>query len=83
VSDEARELALLRNQVDYLKRVVAYEARVIEAQTMDLKSLSKSRRRVLEASIVAMRRVAIDEPTDRYSDVGAYRELENLKEGYR
>lgn len=84
MSDEdKRELALLRNEVEYLYRVIAYEARVIEAQTMDLKSLAKSRRGVLQDSITAMRRVVLGQDTMRYSDVGSYSELKNLREGRR
>jgi hypothetical protein len=79
VNDE-NELALLRNQVEYFRRVFAYEARVIEAQCFDLKSLAKCRRDVLEDSVEALRHLALDEPTMRYNEVGAYNALDKLRQ---
>jgi hypothetical protein len=78
VNDE-NELALLRNQVEYFRRVFAYEARVIEAQCFDVKALSKGRRRILEESVEALRHLALDEPTMRYSRISTYHELEILR----
>lgn len=69
----------LRNRVEYLERVIAYEARVIEAQTLDLTKLAKCRRTVLEGSVEAMRQVVTEGHHDRYADNGAYKELDNLR----
>lgn len=68
----------LEAEVDYLKSVIAYEARVIEAQTLDLKSLAKCRRKVLEGSVESMREVVQTGQSLRYG-YPARRELELLR----
>lgn len=68
----------LEAEVDYLKSVIAYEARVIEAQTLDLKSLAKCRRKVLEGSVESMREVVRTGQSLRYG-YPARRELELLR----
>ncbi len=74
-----QSLVRAENRVAYLERVIAYEARVIEAQTLDLKSLAKCRRRALEGSVEAMRAVVTEGHHDRYSDNGAHNELDKLR----
>lgn len=45
----------LRREVQALRTILAYEARVVEAQTLDLKALGKGRREQLEACVGRMR----------------------------
>ena len=80
---QAGEVENLRRQVEYLKTALAFEARVIEAQTFDLKSLAKGRRKVLEKSVEAMRYVALGGISHRYFEKGSSNELDNLRKGYR
>lgn len=71
-------IAELEATVDYLLSVVAYEARVIEAQTLDLASLAKGRRKVLAESVESMREVATHGQSVRYG-YPARRELDLLR----
>ena len=48
------------DRVDYLHRVLACEARIIEAQT-DLAAIKGTRRRILDEQIARMRRIALGE----------------------
>lgn len=80
-ADVAVENVRLRARVEYLERVIAYEARVIEAQALDVKALGKGRKRILTESVDAMRHVIREEPTNRYSDVFSYSELDLVRRG--
>lgn len=54
-------LALYRAALDeiwHLRRALAYEARVVEAQTLDVKALGKGRREILERQVGRMREAA-------------------------
>lgn len=54
-----RRVQILEGHVERLREAMAYEARVIEAQTLDLKSLSKGRRKILATQVERMRAVAL------------------------
>lgn len=72
--------AALRQRIAYLEQALACEARIVEAQALDLKSLSGSRRRVLTESVAAMRRVAVGGTDSRYFGRSAEREMRTLHE---
>jgi hypothetical protein len=58
---------------------MAYEATVIEAQTLDVKALGKGRRRILTEQVQRMRRVALGAPHDRRWTSGFREELSLLE----
>lgn len=55
-----QDIADLEAEIRQLREAFAYEARVVEAQTLDLapKSIGKGRRRILEAQVQRMREIA-------------------------
>lgn len=70
------------NDVDRLREVAAYEARVVEAQVMDLPRLGHKRRLILQDSIERLRTVACGGNVDytfSYRGDGPARELEALQ----
>jgi hypothetical protein len=69
-----------RQRIAYLEQALACEARIVEAQVLDLKSLSGSRRRVLTESVAAMRRVAVGGTDSRYFGRSTEREMRALHE---
>jgi hypothetical protein len=70
------EAERLREAGDELRRTLAYEARVVEAQTLDVKALGKGRRAILEQEVERMRAVALgDEHPKRWSS-GFRKELD-------
>lgn len=48
-------LSAALDEIYALRRALAYEARVVEAQTLDLKSLARGRRLILTAAVMRMR----------------------------
>jgi hypothetical protein len=69
----------LRILVEHLRAAMAYEARVVEAQTLDVKALGKGRRRVLAEQVQRMRRVALGAPHDKRWSSGFRTELSELE----
>ena len=76
------EVDALRKRVEDLEAVCAYEARVVEAQTMDVKALSEKRRTIVERSIGRLRTAAlgpVDQRDYASSFKGLYHELRCLQ----
>lgn len=58
--NEGKELAnSLAQEVLYLREWMAYTGRVIEAQSLDVKSLSKGRRKILREAVIRLRTLAL------------------------
>lgn len=66
------EVSDLLDEVFRLRRALAYEALVVEAQTLDVKALGKGRREELEASIERMQLAALGDSTLAYADVSSH-----------
>ena len=61
------EVSDLLDEVFRLRRALAYEARVVEAQTLDLKALGKGRRGHLEDCIERMQLAALGDSEIAYA----------------
>ncbi len=49
------------------RQVVALTARIIEAQTLDVKALGKGRREILERTVSELRQAALGDPEVAYA----------------
>jgi hypothetical protein len=76
------QLGLAEEEVGRLRQAFAYEAEVVEAQTLDVKSLAKSRREALERSIDRMRALAADDDWPYYGTRFFDGALKRLRSSY-
>lgn len=82
LDDETRTwLGTLAREVGYLRRVLAREARVIEAQT-DLKAIRGSRRRILDEQVERLRAFALGLDVYPHETQGKDREYDTLLRAY-
>lgn len=77
VAVEADLLRVAAREIERLRESLAYNARVIEAQTLDLKALSNRRRDILTDTVEHMRSEALGHVAHRTDS--ARRELDALK----
>jgi hypothetical protein len=76
------EVSDLLDEVFRLRRALAYESQVVEAQTLDLKSLGKSRRGHLEDCIERMQLAALGDSELAYAGTSSHslrHAVQNLK----
>lgn len=59
----------LEREVEAWRMVAARTARIIEAQTLDLKAIGKNRRQILEHAVWMLRQAAVGDPEQVYASV--------------
>lgn len=85
MSDRTEEIEMLvaysaaLDEVYALRRALAFEASVVEAHTLDLRSIGKNRRHQLERAVERMRGAARGESSTSYAGVN-HRSLDRAME---